>query len=117
MNCSIDPIMNYPSPTLAESSKEDAHRLHSYTVTENERVLTAEFPLQRQHDNERSQHERLLMMPTRLSASPAGCFPRGAGWEDCRSSNSRTQGQGSAHGFRPRGTRLVHAREIVPLDL
>src|SRR5260221_6436400 len=44
----------FSSPRLAKSSKEDTHRLHCYTVTENERVLTAEFPLQCQHDNERS---------------------------------------------------------------
>ncbi len=42
---------------MAESPEEDAHRLHSNTVTENDRILTAEFPLQRQHDNERS-HQR-----------------------------------------------------------
>jgi hypothetical protein len=41
------------SLTLAESPQEDARRFHSYTVTENERILAAEFPLERQHDNER----------------------------------------------------------------
>jgi hypothetical protein len=41
-----------PSPTLANSPEEESRRLHTYTVTENEGVLIAEFPLQRQHDND-----------------------------------------------------------------
>jgi hypothetical protein len=44
------------SPTLGDSSEEDSHRLHAYTVTENERVLIAEFPLERQDDNDCLRH-------------------------------------------------------------
>jgi hypothetical protein len=37
---------------LAESSEEDARRLHTHTVTENEGILTTEFPLDRQYAND-----------------------------------------------------------------
>ena len=40
-----------PVSGLAESPEEDARRLHPDTVTENKRILTAEFPLKCQHDN------------------------------------------------------------------
>src|SRR4029077_5312447 len=51
-----------PSPTLADSPEEDSRRLHTYTVTENERILIAEFPLQGQHDNDGPRKEGSLHM-------------------------------------------------------
>jgi hypothetical protein len=41
------------SMMLAESPEENSRRHRSYTVTENNRILAAEIPLQRQHDNQR----------------------------------------------------------------
>src|SRR5579864_1649802 len=64
------------SPTRAESSQEFARRLDCYTVTENERILTAEFPLQRQHDNERAHQQGSFHTASPLSArkeAPAAC--------------------------------------------
>src|SRR5215470_2831886 len=44
--CRREPEADQPLPMLAESPEEDARRLHSHTVTENEGILAAEFPLQ-----------------------------------------------------------------------
>lgn len=82
-------------PTLGESSEEDARRLHSYTVTENERILAAEFPLQGQHDNERLHEDRGFhgRFHNAKPLSP-GKFIPGTG-PSCvrRASNSRTAGR------------------------
>lgn len=47
----VQPVPEGLSAALAESLEEDPRRLHSYTITENEWILAAEIPLQRQHDN------------------------------------------------------------------
>jgi len=49
------PVDEFPSPRPAESSEEDSRRFHTYTVTENEGILAAEFPLEGQHGNDGSQ--------------------------------------------------------------
>src|SRR5271166_5957479 len=73
-----------------ESSQQNSRRLHAYTVAENHGILAAEFPLQRQDDNERPQHGGRFHNTSPLSLGKV--MPEAAVNRDCRPSNSRTAG-------------------------
>src|SRR5579863_7240619 len=87
----VKPAPQTLSPTLAESPEEDARRLHPYTVTENERILVAEFPLQRQHDNERAHQQGGSHKAKPLSEWKD--MPGAGANRDLRVSNSRKAGR------------------------
>src|ERR1019366_2914885 len=78
------------SAALGEFSEKDSRRLHSYTIAENNWVLAAQFPLQRQHGNKRPHQcgrphgDNPLSARKGKSVAEASC--------DLRASRSRTKG-------------------------